>query len=136
MNRSSHHPALEFMHQMGRGNHALSSVGTMFQNCWFATLKGDWMGSDLQSRIPWSAWKHTKRILPAWSEEVRAEALEAIVHTMDKIKAIVITAGASAFVLPLFGRREAVPGASDGGLSSQMLISEHIVFEKQTCIAS
>lgn len=56
-----------------------------------------------------------------WLEEVRADAFEAIVHAVDKIKAMVIAAGASAVALRLFGEREAVPGASDGDVSSQML---------------
>jgi hypothetical protein len=65
-------------------------------------------------------------------EEVRADAFETIVHAMDKIKAMVIAAGASAVALRLFGGREAVPGASDAMSVATCLISEHVAFEKGT----
>lgn len=51
---------------------------------------------------------------------------------MDKIKAMVIAAGASAVALRLFGGREAVPGASDAMSVATCLISEHVAFEKGT----
>ena len=68
------------------------------------------MGLDLQSRISGARCRYTERIHPRRLEEVRADALEAIVHTMDKIKAMVIAAGALVLVLRLFGGREVVPG--------------------------
>jgi hypothetical protein len=82
-------------------------LGRSFRTAGFATLKEgfEWdqiCRAEFQERVGGTG----------------AIALEATVHTMDKIKAMVI---ASAVVLRLFSGREAVPSTSNDGLGSQLL---------------